>query len=44
MVLATVIKEWGLKRAIGMGTLTDLKFTPFFFFNKLTTINKERKK
>jgi hypothetical protein len=44
MVLATALKEWGLKHAIGLRTFTARKFTPFFFFNKLTTINKEKKK
>jgi hypothetical protein len=42
--LATQIKEWGLKQAVGLRTFPARKFTPFFFFNKLTTFNKEKKK
>ena len=42
--MATVRKEWGLIQAIGLKTFAAGKFTPFFFFNKLTTINKEKKK
>jgi hypothetical protein len=42
--LATNLKEWGLIQAIGLRTFPAGKFTPFFFLNKLTTINKEMKK
>ena len=42
--MATVQKEWGLIQAIGLETFAAGKFTPFFFFNKLTTFNKEKKK
>jgi hypothetical protein len=39
--LATAIKEWGLKLAIGLGTLPAEKFTPFFF--QQINNNKQRK-